>query len=214
MRCREFRSLHAAYVDDVLSARDMGRMQAHRELCDACARMDTQVRRGLLVVRNLREIEPSADFSARLEARLAVVREEMCGRRMAMPAERDDLVFPREARTARVAAFMGFGRQVAGQGARALATAAAIAGVAAVATFVARNPDGEALRQAPVVAALPDSFSFPQPAPLVQPIATPVYVTPMPVGMGMVPAVMTAGQAAEHFATLEYASYGAAGYTR
>jgi putative zinc finger protein len=71
MDCREFRAKHVAFVDDTLSLVDMEAMQRHLRVCSQCARRDTAVRRSLLVVRNLPEIEPSADFMSRLNARLA-----------------------------------------------------------------------------------------------------------------------------------------------
>ena len=45
-------------------------MQRHLHECEACARHDMLVRRSLLVVRNAPMIEPSPEFSVRLNARL------------------------------------------------------------------------------------------------------------------------------------------------
>lgn len=45
-------------------------MREHMRRCPKCARHDTAVRRSLLLVRSLPDIEPSPDFRARLEARL------------------------------------------------------------------------------------------------------------------------------------------------
>jgi hypothetical protein len=45
-------------------------MQRHIAECESCAKHDAKVRRALLIFRNLPSIEPSADFSQRLEARL------------------------------------------------------------------------------------------------------------------------------------------------
>src|SRR6476646_562830 len=75
MNCREFRSKHAAYVDDTLSGVDIDAMALHRQLCERCSQLDTRVRRALLVARNLPTIEPSAAFSERLQARLAEERK-------------------------------------------------------------------------------------------------------------------------------------------
>jgi hypothetical protein len=80
MRCREFRDKHVGFVDDVLPAVDMEVMHRHRQSCPRCARHDVAVRRGLLLVRNIPRIEPSADFSARLNERIATLkshRDEM-----------------------------------------------------------------------------------------------------------------------------------------
>src|SRR4051812_48889219 len=70
MDCREFNQKHVAFVDDLLPGLDLVRMQRHLAECERCAHHDTLIRRALLVVRNMPEIRPSADFSARLQARL------------------------------------------------------------------------------------------------------------------------------------------------
>jgi len=70
MDCREFREKHVGFVDDTLPGIDMEEMQRHLQACPRCSRHDTTVRRGLLIVRNLPRIEPSADFMARLNERL------------------------------------------------------------------------------------------------------------------------------------------------
>ena len=66
MNCRDFKSNHVGFVDDLLSAADMAEMRRHIVACARCATLDTRIRRSLLVVRNLPQIEPSADFYARL----------------------------------------------------------------------------------------------------------------------------------------------------
>jgi anti-sigma factor RsiW len=66
MKCREFKSNHVGFIDDLLSAADMAEMRRHLVACPACATLDTRIRRSLLVVRNLPRIEPSADFFAKL----------------------------------------------------------------------------------------------------------------------------------------------------
>lgn len=70
MNCREFKSNHVGFVDDVLSALEMAEMRQHVVACPKCATLDTRIRRSLLVVRNVRQIEPSADFFARLSEAL------------------------------------------------------------------------------------------------------------------------------------------------
>lgn len=70
MDCRTFRKSHVAFVDDLLPGVDMVAMRSHLSECDACARHDMLVRRSLLLFRNIPTIQPSADFSARLNARL------------------------------------------------------------------------------------------------------------------------------------------------
>lgn len=77
MDCRHFREQHLAYLDDTLPGDAMAEAQRHLLTCDACAAHDTRVRRSLVLVRNhLPEIEPSADFRDRLNARLATCRSE------------------------------------------------------------------------------------------------------------------------------------------
>jgi hypothetical protein len=71
MDCRAFRENHVGFVDDVLPAVQMEVMHRHLESCARCARHDLAVRRGLLIVRNLPPIEPSADFMAKLNERIA-----------------------------------------------------------------------------------------------------------------------------------------------
>jgi hypothetical protein len=66
MNCREFRSNHVGFIDDVLSAANMAEMRRHIGACARCATLDVRIRRSLLVIRNLPQIEPSADFYERL----------------------------------------------------------------------------------------------------------------------------------------------------
>ena len=82
MDCREFRNNHVAFVDDLLPAVKMDAMQRHLAKCPRCSKTDTSIRRSLFLVRNLRPIEPSPDFMARLNARLEVME----------PASRVDVV--------------------------------------------------------------------------------------------------------------------------
>jgi anti-sigma factor RsiW len=70
MDCREFSDKHVAFVDDTLPGIELVRMQTHITECENCAKQDAKIRRALLLFRNLPSIEPSADFSERLEARL------------------------------------------------------------------------------------------------------------------------------------------------
>lgn len=75
MDCHDFKKLHVAFVDDTLPGVDMVAMQRHLAACESCARHDTTVRRGLMLLRSLPPIEPSADFSTRLKARLRNVNQ-------------------------------------------------------------------------------------------------------------------------------------------
>jgi hypothetical protein len=74
MRCSDFQELHCAFIDDTLAGVELVRMQTHRAECRECAERDTRVRRSLMAARSLPPIEPSADFTRKLEARLAACR--------------------------------------------------------------------------------------------------------------------------------------------
>lgn len=82
MDCRAFRENHVGFVDDVLPAVVMEDMHRHMQSCARCARHDLAVRRGLLIVRNLPTIEPSADFMSRLSDRIAELQLEGDAREM------------------------------------------------------------------------------------------------------------------------------------
>lgn len=151
-------------------------MQRHLIECEACARHDTAVRRGLLIFRNLPPIEPSADFARRLEAGIARARDE--------------------ARLRSAVAYGRYGRQH-GPSARAFAAAAAgvmAAGYLAIVALDAISPP-EMLALAPVVA------TAPEPAPT--PVAGPTYVASFAAGMPLWPAALVADLAPVHFANTE-----------
>lgn len=74
MDCREFREKHFAFVDDTLPGIELVGMQMHLTECDGCARHDATIRRSLMLFRSLPRIEPSPDFSKRLEAKLREAR--------------------------------------------------------------------------------------------------------------------------------------------
>ena len=70
MDCREFREHHLSYVDDTLPGIELVRMQMHLTECQDCAQHDATIRRSLMLFRSLPSIEPSPDFSRRLEMKL------------------------------------------------------------------------------------------------------------------------------------------------
>ncbi len=74
MDCREFRDRHLAFVDGSLSELDLDQMQQHLDGCVPCSRRDSAVRRGLIVLRNLPTIQPSADFAVRLNTKLRMAK--------------------------------------------------------------------------------------------------------------------------------------------
>jgi hypothetical protein len=79
--CRQFRRQHAEFVDGFLSGDESRAMQDHLNTCADCATRDVWVRRSLLALQTLPQIEPSADFRERLYARLAREASEPRGKR-------------------------------------------------------------------------------------------------------------------------------------
>jgi hypothetical protein len=174
MNCREFRRKHDAYIDDTLSGVELGAMVRHLRFCERCARLDTRVRRALLLAHNLPTIQPSPMFGERLRVRLA--------------QERVLLAAARAARGAEVERSRPFSP---GSYAALAAGILAVAGLAA--TMTRMGHDHDTIRLAPVVATLPE----PEPSPL----APPAMVASMPAGMAVWPAVFVAQQAPWHFAS-------------
>jgi anti-sigma factor RsiW len=154
MDCREFRKQHLAFVDDTLSAVDTAAMRRHLQACACCARLDTRIRRGLLLARNLPVVQPSPDFLERLNARLREVG----------PIDRYPAV-----PTYRVFSVGTFS---------AVAAAVMVVTVLASALLGGDSRD-EALRLPPVVASVPE----PEPAPahVASPVYVASFMTGMPV---------------------------------
>ena len=174
MDCREFGKKHLAFVDDTLSAVDTAVMRRHLHVCSRCARLDTRIRRGLLLARNLPIVHPSADFMERLNARLREVG----------PIDRY-AVATSSYRVFSAATFSTI--------------AASIMAVTLLAGALLRSDSRDAeLRLPPVVASLPE----PEPTPA--PVASPVYVASFMTGMPVWPAVMQAGEASLHMANVEF----------
>jgi len=173
MDCREFNQKHVAFVDDLLPGVDLVRMQRHLLECERCAHQDTLIRRALLVVRNVPEIRPSADFSERLQTRLRSVRTETTygDRAIGHP---------------RLTTFA------------VLTTGVIAAGVLAVTMTQSGAPSRE-LRMAPVVASLPEI----QAEPYSSPLAPAAMMASASTGIGIWPAVFAAEQAPLHFAASE-----------
>lgn len=74
MDCREFQERHFAFVDDTLPGIELVGMQLHLTDCESCSKRDSAVRRSLMLFRNLPPIEPSADFSLRLQHKLELAK--------------------------------------------------------------------------------------------------------------------------------------------
>lgn len=174
MYCREFRHLHDAFVDDMLSGIDKGRMSHHRQECVNCARIDTRVRRALLVARNLPTIHLSPAFAPRLQVRLATERALL---RLGSPTE----TRPRWC-----------WRPLSASTYTAIAAGVmAVAGLAGAASL-SFSRHAAIIRMAPVVATWPESESM---------LTTPTMVASMPAGMPLWLAVLVAQQAPWHFAS-------------
>ena len=173
MDCREFNQKHVAFVDDLLPGIDLVRMQTHILECERCAHHDTLIRRALLVVRNMPEIRPSADFSERLRTRLQTVRT-------------DTPFGDRPTGQPRLATFT------------AVATGVIAAGVLSV-TVMQQSAPKRDLALPPVVASLPEI----QAEPYSSPIAAGAMMASASTGIGIWPAVFAAEQAPLHFAASE-----------
>jgi hypothetical protein len=173
MNCREFRHKHDAYVDDTLSGVNVDAMSLHLRFCAECARVDTRVRRALLLAHNLPTIEPSAAFGERLQVRLRQERAILTGH-----AGRHGVDAGRW-RSLSIGAYA--------------ALAAGVLATAGLALTMARLAAADdAIRLAPVVATLPER------APVA--LASSAMVASMPGGFSVWPAVFVAQQGAWHFA--------------
>jgi len=71
MDCKEFAARHAAFIDDTLPGFQMAAMREHLTECARCARRDAEVRRALLLLKNLPPIQVSEGFQERLQARIS-----------------------------------------------------------------------------------------------------------------------------------------------
>ncbi len=180
MDCRTFRKKHVAFVDDTLPGIDLVAMQRHLIECDHCAQHDTQVRRALLLFRNLPQIEPSADFSSRLQSRLRDERQLMASRGSA------DVASSRGPR---------------------LKTFAAVAASIVVVGYLTMFATSGSRRTVPQVALAPVVATEPEPvAPEVTPpLATPALVASVSAGVPLWPAMLLADQAPVRFASEQFA---------
>lgn len=70
MECKEFLEGYSAYLDGVVSREEREAFRQHLERCEACARYDRVVQRGIEIFRNLPRPDPSPDFLPRLRHRL------------------------------------------------------------------------------------------------------------------------------------------------
>ena len=175
MHCREFRRKHDAYIDDTLSGVELDAMASHRTFCESCARLDTRLRRALLVAHNLPTIELSPRFAERLRHRVAQERALIAAARASHGALAEGRWRPFSV------------------GAYAAMAAGILAAAGLAATLTGLGYEQEAIRLAPVVASLPEL----EPSAL----AMPVMVASMPTGMTVWPALYVAQQAPWHLAS-------------
>jgi anti-sigma factor RsiW len=174
MDCREFGKKHLAFVDDTLSAVDTAVMRRHLQVCSCCARLDTRIRRGLLLARNLPVVQPSPDFAERLNTRL----------RELGPIDRFAGATP---------SYRVFSASVFSVVAASIMIVTLVAGA-----LLQHDSQNAELRLPPVVATLPE------PEPATAPVASPVYVASFMTGMPVWPAVMHTGQVSLHMANVEF----------
>jgi hypothetical protein len=179
MDCRSFRRHHLAYLDNTLPGELLVAAECHVIECEGCARHDTAVRRALMLARNLAPIEPSADFQARLEARLRA--ELACG---AKCPDRDDALdgADRLALVQRALDAAGSRTRVA-----ALAAGLLLLTYAAGATLDV-DVDGASLRDQPAAVA-----ALAEPEPSLE-LTTPDLVTSASTGVSVWPAALLADQ--------------------
>jgi predicted anti-sigma-YlaC factor YlaD len=80
MHCPEFLDRYTEYRDGLVTAsRELRRFQRHLAACPGCREYDATVRRGIMALQAAGQIEPSAGFRGRLDARLRAERASMDG---------------------------------------------------------------------------------------------------------------------------------------
>lgn len=70
MNCEEFQERYSEYRDERAAADELARFEDHVQECEACARFDRVVSRGVEVFRDLPSPSPSPDFYDRLKHRI------------------------------------------------------------------------------------------------------------------------------------------------
>ena len=76
LSCHEFLEGHSDYLDGALPDGIAWRFDEHVSECASCHRFDRVLRRGLLLARNLPEIQPTANFHDKLQTRLMGLEDE------------------------------------------------------------------------------------------------------------------------------------------
>jgi len=177
MDCRTFRANHLAFLDDTLVEEGLVAMQRHLAECAHCSTHDQAVRRGLVLLRNMPAIEPSADFGTRLAARLRA--ERVAKERAAIAARRVDPLI----RAPRFGPFA------------AAAASVVMAGTLVFGADVLRRGPAPTLALEPVIATRPELVPSPS--------TTPMFVAAASAGMTLWPAALLVEQAPAHFAESE-----------
>jgi hypothetical protein len=68
--CDDYMASHSEYLDGHVSPIAAAQLRAHADACASCARYDRIVRKGIDLVRDLPDAEPSAEFEMRLQHRI------------------------------------------------------------------------------------------------------------------------------------------------
>lgn len=76
MTCQESLTLYSEYLDGALPEGVRERFEVHLALCESCARYHRVVRKGLRLVHEMPEVEPSSDFHERLQHRIFHLMDE------------------------------------------------------------------------------------------------------------------------------------------
>lgn len=70
--CNEFLERYSDYRDGIIQGQDRLRLEGHLAVCRQCQGYDARVARGVMVLQNSGEIEPSNALKAQLRERIAV----------------------------------------------------------------------------------------------------------------------------------------------
>lgn len=97
--CDEFLSRHSDYLDGLMPPLEAARMSVHADACASCGRYDRILRKGLVLARELPQLDVSEDFVLRLEHRVL------------LPA--DDAVMPARTPVSGIVATLGIAAALA-----------------------------------------------------------------------------------------------------
>ena len=128
MKCASVRDLASDALDGVLEPALANRFHAHVDACPSCQSFYAELRESLVLLTELPEMEPSADFEREVWAK---IREE------------ESPVGLRETMQARWQAFLG--RIEVGMGAWRMAPMAAVAAALVIVALMPADPDGRSV---------------------------------------------------------------------